>query len=415
MLNLKLAFFLAIRQVRRSTLWSTVLIMLVMTLTFLNLVVVSGLLVGLPVGAVNVLRDRYTSDVILNTLREKTYIEQSSTIIETAETLPELVALSPRYVESVSVEANYKTRTRTNDLPEQVGTLLVGINPEKEEAVTGLKELVVKGAYLEPSDFDQVMLGSLLLDQYLPLDTPGFLTLRGVDVGSQVKLKVNGIEREVTVKGIVSSKADEVDRRVFMVDTQVRQLIGRTDFNVDEIAILLTSPEYASSTKEALLANGFDQYAKVQTYEDAQPKFLDDIKKTFSLLGGIISSIGLAVAAITIFIVIFINAITRRKYIGIMKAIGIDAKAIELSYVLQSLFYAAVGSAAGLLLVYGVLVPYFNAYPIQFPFSDGILVAPLGGTLFRVLLLVLTTAIAGYIPARIIVSKNTLDSILGRK
>jgi hypothetical protein len=51
-----------------------------------------------------------------------------------------------------------------------------------------------------------------------------------------------------------------------------------------------------------LLANGFDQYAKVQTYEDAQPKFLDDIKKTFSLLGGIISSIGLAVAAITIFI-----------------------------------------------------------------------------------------------------------------
>lgn len=414
MRNLKLAFFLATRQVRRSTPWSTILIIVVMTLTFLNLVVVSGILVGLPVGAVNVLRDRYTSDVILNTLREKTYIEQSPTIIETVQTLPELVAVSPRYVEAVSVEANYKTRTRTNDLPEQVGTLLVGINPAQEEAVTGLQELVVKGSYLAPSDFDQVMLGSLLLDQYLPLDTPGFLTLRGVDVGSKIKIKVNGIEREVMVKGIVASKADEVDRRVFMVDSQVRQLIGRTDFNVDEVAIRLTGPEYASSTKAALLANGFDQYAKVQTYEDAQPKFLDDIKKTFSLLGGIISSIGLAVAAITIFIVIFINAITRRKYIGIMKAIGIDAKAIELSYMLQSLFYACVGSVLGLVLVYGVLVPYFNAYPIQFPFSDGILVAPFGGTMFRVLLLVLTTAIAGYIPARIIVSKNTLNSILGR-
>ena len=260
-----------------------------------------------------------------------------------------------------------------------------------------------------------MVIGSLLLSQYLPIDTPGFLTLNDVGVGSKVKLKINGHEREVTVKGIVASKADEVDRRVFMVDTQVRSLIGRTDFNVDEIAIKLTGPEHASSTKQALLANNFDSYAKVQTYEDAQPKFLDDIKKTFSLLGGIISSIGLAVAAITIFIVIFINAITRRKYIGIMKAIGIDARAIELSYVFQSLFYAVIGSAIGLFLVYGVLVPYFDAFPIKFTFSDGILVAPFIGTMFRVVLLVITTAIAGYIPARIIVSKNTLDSILGRK
>ncbi|MEY2641160.1 MAG: hypothetical protein RL150_553 [Candidatus Parcubacteria bacterium] len=414
MLTFRIAWFLAVRQIRRSTRWSTLLIIAVMMLTFLNLVVVSGLLVGLPVGAVAVLREHYTSDVIITTLREKSYIEESSTIVQTADALPEVQGISPRYVEASTVEANYKTRTRTNDLPEQVGTLLVGINPQAEADVTGLDTLVVEGSYLTPTDFDQVMLGSLLLDQYLPIDTPGFLTLRDVGIGSRVKLKVNGVEREVTVKGIVASKADEVDRRIFMVDSQVRQLIGREDFNVDEIAIKLTGPVYASSTKEALLKNGFDQYAKVQTYEDAQPKFLDDIKKTFSLLGGIISSIGLAVAAITVFIVIFINAITRRKYIGIMKAIGIEARAIELSYVLQSLFYAAVGSVFGLLLVYGVLVPYFDAYPIQFPFSDGILVAPILGTLIRICLLVLTTAIAGYVPARIIVSKNTLDSVLGR-
>jgi putative ABC transport system permease protein len=415
MLLFRLAFFLAIRQIRRSTLWSTLLIILVMTLTFLNLVVVSGLLVGLPVGAVNVLRERYTSDVLISTLREKTYIDQSSTIIATIDTLPEVVASTARYVEGGTIEANYKTRTRMTDLPESVSTLVVGINPADESAVTGLDTLLVEGSYLEPTDFDQVVLGSLLLDQYLPIDTPGLLTLRGVTVGSKVKLSINGIEREVTVKGIVASKADEVDRRVFMVDTQVRALLGRTDFNVDEIAIKLTGPEYATSTKRALLANGFGSYAKVQTYEDAQPKFLDDIKKTFALLGAIISSIGLAVAAITIFIVIFINAITRRKYIGIMKAIGIDARAIEMSYVFQSLFYAVVGSSVGLLIVYGGLVPYFNAFPIQFPFSDGILVATLSGTAIRVALLVLTTAIAGYIPARIIVNKNTLDSVLGRK
>lgn len=415
MLAFKLAFFLAIRQIRRSTLWSTLLIIAVMTLTFLNLVVVSGILVGLPVGAVKVLRERYTSDVLISTLREKTYIEQTPTIIETVKTLPHILAVSSRFVAPATIESNYKTRTRTSDLPEEAGTQLVGINPVQEHAVTGLADLLIEGEYLDATDFDQVVLGSLLLDQYLSVEAPGFFTLKDVGIGSRIKLKVNDIEREVTVKGIVRSKADEVDRRVFMVDTQVRSLTGRTDFNVDEISIKLDDPAQASSTKQALLANGFGAYAKVQTYEDAQPKFLDDIKKTFSLLGAIISSIGLSVAAITIFIVIFINAITRRKYIGIMKAIGIDAKAIELSYVFQSLFYAVVGSAIGLFIVFGLLVPYFNAYPIQFPFSDGILVAPFGETMFRVLLLVVTTVIAGYIPARIIVSKNTLDSILGRK
>jgi ABC-type antimicrobial peptide transport system permease subunit len=111
---------------------------------------------------------------------------------------------------------------------------------------------------------------------------------------------------------------------------------------------------------------------------------------------------------------VFINALTRRKFIGILKGIGISGRAIEISYIFQSIFYAVVGSGVGLLLVYIFLVPLFQAHPIDFPFSDGILVAPLKSTLYRVGLLVFATLIAGYIPARMIIRKNTLDSILGR-
>ena len=114
------------------------------------------------------------------------------------------------------------------------------------------------------------------------------------------------------------------------------------------------------------------------------------------------------------FIVIFINAITRRKFIGIAKGIGISGRAIEISYVMQSFFYAVCGSIIGLIMVYGFLVPYFANNPINFPFSDGILVASFVGTSIRVGLLILATIIAGYVPARLIVRKNTLDSILGR-
>jgi putative ABC transport system permease protein len=144
------------------------------------------------------------------------------------------------------------------------------------------------------------------------------------------------------------------------------------------------------------------------------PEFLNQIRLAFSLLGNVIGLIGIVVASITIFIVIFINAVTRRKYIGIMKGIGISERAIEFSYILQSIFYALVGGLIGMAIVYFLLVPFFDAHPLNFPFSDGILVAPVNETVFKFVLLMLVTLVAGYIPARSIVKKNTLDSILGR-
>ena len=43
----RVGWFLAVRQMRRSSKWTTALIIFIMVLTFLNLVVVSGLLLGL--------------------------------------------------------------------------------------------------------------------------------------------------------------------------------------------------------------------------------------------------------------------------------------------------------------------------------------------------------------------------------
>jgi ABC-type antimicrobial peptide transport system permease subunit len=82
--------------------------------------------------------------------------------------------------------------------------------------------------------------------------------------------------------------------------------------------------------------------------------------------------------------------------------------------VLQAFFYGAVGSAIGVALTFGLLEPYFTNNPINFPFSDGILVVTVNGTVIRVAILMMVTLLAGFIPAKIIVRKNTLDAILGR-
>jgi ABC-type lipoprotein release transport system permease subunit len=386
-----------------------------MFFTFINLVVVSGILVGLIQGAVDDVKLHYVSDVVVSTLPDKSYIENSPEIVGIVKSLPEVEAMTARYIQGAKIEANYKTKIKDTDKSDIANTSVAGINPIDENNVTDLSKYIVEGKYLESGDYDQVLLGSYLLKKYMPVDSPGFSTLSNVGPGSKVRLTIGDVVREVTVKGIVKSKVDEVSMRVYMNDTQLRSLIGRSDYNVSEISIRLkpgASPEYV---RDILKSNGVDKVAKVQTFIEAEPKFIKDVQNTFALLGNILSSIGLIVASITIFIVIFINAITRRKFIGILKGIGINEQAIEISYILQSFFYALCGSVVGVIFLYGFLQPAIAAHPIDFTFADGILVAPISGTLFRVGLLMFTTIVAGFIPARLVVRKNTLDSILGRK
>ena len=410
---IRLGFFLALRQMRRASKWTTGLIIFVMTLTFLNLVVVPGILVGLIEGAVAANKEYYTSDILISALEKKNYIEQSPRIENIIRSMPETLAVSARYLSSGTVEANYKEASKAEEI-DSAGAPFVGIDPVAEDGLTGISRFVIKGEYLKPEDYDQILLGSYLLTEYFPVETASFPTLDNVKVGDKVRITVGDIKREMTVKGIVLSKVDELSYRVYFVDSQFRALVGRNDYNVGEISVRLKAGTDPNDFKEALLRSGVGEYARVQTFEEAQPKFLQDIKNTFALLGNLISSIGLVVASITIFIVIFINAITRRKFIGILKGVGISGRTIEASYVFQSFFYAACGSIIGVLILYAFLEPFFLSHPINFPFSDGILVAPIESTFIKIAILVATTIIAGYIPARMIVRKNTLDSILGR-
>lgn len=412
--SLRLGFFLALRQVKRSSKGTTALIIFVMALTFLNLVVVRGVLVGLIQSTIDVYKARYTGDVLVSTPLKKDYIENSPNIIEIIKNMPWVESYSARYTKGGTIEGTYKERIDYTEKANETSGIISGIDPVNEDRTSGLSAKVIEGSYLTRDDTESILLGAYLLKKYLPIESATFKTLENVDVGSKVRLTINGNTKEFTVKGIIKTKVDEIDMRVFMLDSTLRNLIGRTDYNVNEIAIRLKPGADPVVVKNALVQSGVEKTARVQTFEEGLPKFVTDMRDTFALLGNIVGSIGLVVASITIFIVIYINAITRRKFIGILKGIGINSLAIEISYILQSIFYAVLGVSLGLVILYGGLVPYFNAHPISFPFSDGILVAEVSTTSTRVLLIMLATIIAGYIPARLVVKQNTLDAILGR-
>ncbi len=413
-IDISVGIFLAKRELKRANKWTTSLIVFVMLLTFLNLVVVSGILIGLIQGSLDQNKKFSSGDVIVSSFLNRDKIDNSEQVIGAVKTIPGLRAYSARYTGGGKLQANYHDVLLKDEQPNSVGVQISGVDPVKEDQVTHVSSLIVEGSYLEPTDTNSIVVGSFWFRKYNKNEFPGLTTLKDVPIGSRLLLTVNGVSKEYTLKGILKSKVNDVDAKMFMLDSEFRKLSGSTDYNVNEVAISLVPGTNPDVAKQALIAAGVDKDGRVQTAAEAIPQFLEQIKTTFGLLGNAISAIGLVVAAITIFIVIFVNAITRRRYIGILKGIGIEPRAIIISYIIQSLLYAVIGAALGIVMVFAFLKPFFNVHPIDFPFSDGILVATVGGTGIRTGILLVATIIAGYIPARIVIKQNTLSAILGR-
>lgn len=426
--------FLGTRQIRRGNIWINILIISIMTLTFLSLVVIPGILIGLTEGSFEQNREHLTGDLYLTTLPDEPSIVNTQDIVRTLETLPEVANYSVRYTIGSTVEAGYIDREDFTKDPERLGVSAYAIDPVKEEATTNLSKFLIEGEMLEAGESGSVLIGATLLKKYSNFSDL-FEPLESVEIGHPVKITLQGGElsgfdrdralvdglsgdggqtTEFIVKGILDSKVGEVSAGIFITEQDYRRVTRKTSLQAQEIAIKHNGDIDDFSFKDIALSYGFGDYAKVQTATEAIPKFLDDIQKTFGLLGNIIGLIGIVVSSITVFIVIYINALTRRKFIGILKGIGISELAIEFAYVIQSIFYAIIGIGMGLLILYGLLVPFFAENPINFPFSDGILVARLIPTMVRAGILLFITMLAGLLPARIIVRRNTLDSILQR-
>lgn len=410
--KIKVGFFLAYRQIKRSNFWITALIIFIMMVTFLNLVVISGILIGLIAGSSHDFRRHYSGDVFIKPKTEYKIISGANEIAAIAKGLPEVTEISTRYLFPISVESDYKIQRPENQSKNTATTILAGITPTDEDKVTKLSSFLAEGSFLSDDDTDKILVGSSLLSQYS--DALSQNTLKNVKIGTKIRLIIDDGFYEVTVKGILKIKVGDVSQRVFMNKKQMLKLTPLKNNDASEIAITIDPAIDPTRVKDQLQNSQIDKSALVQTWEEAQGKFFKDLSTTFAILGNLIGTIGLAVASITIFIVIFINAISRKKFIGILKGIGINGATIRYSYLFQSIFYATAGSILGLAVLYGILVPYFAKNPIDFPFSDGILAVTAFGTAWRLGLLFIATLIAGFWPAQIIIRKNTLDSILGR-
>jgi ABC-type lipoprotein release transport system permease subunit len=417
--SLAVGFFLATRDIKRSNPWTTALIIFVICLTFFNMLFLGGIMIGFVQAEIKTYPQYYSGDVFVIPEVNKNDIADTNTVDTIARSIPTFHALSNRYITNGLLEYNYENKVRSTDLPESASGQVAGIDPVAEDRVSRLSGAIVAGSYLQPSDADAVIIGSNLIKKYASVRgavlAVGSKILQTADIGSRVRLTVNGVQKIVTIKGVFLTNSISVDSRIYMVDSAFREMVGDTSLNASEISIKLTPDASTSEAKRFMLTNLKDNPdVIVQTGSEALPSSLSTIIASLSKLSSIVGAIALMVSAVTIFIVIFVNAVTRRKFIGILKGIGISKRAIEFSYVFQALFYAVSGVVISSIFILGLLKPYFDIHPIELASIHASLAISMSDVIPNAITLTITAIISGFIPAWLVVRQNTLDAILGR-
>lgn len=219
---------------------------------------------------------------------------------------------------------------------------------------------------------------------------------------------------EFTVVGILNSKSSAVDQRAFINQKILSQLLSTDRHNYSEIAIVTRGGIPPALIIEMLRNINLGDRNNIKTFDQAIPSAVNDLKKAFGLIGNIVSVTALMVGIVTVFVIIFVNASSRRRYIGILKAQGISAPTLILSYIFQIIFYVLVGVILGAFTLFIFLQPYFIKHPISLPMADGQLLLTPSYVSIRVVILFISSIVSAFIPAWFIIRQNTLDAILGR-
>jgi putative ABC transport system permease protein len=405
--NIKTAGYLAYKTIARGKKATNALMIFIMSLAFINLVFISSILNGVVVAIDRQLKTNVVSNIVIEpqeTPVKKEYISRVQGLRNDLGEMAGVVATSRRYKLSGTVAFD---RDHNGEFVRR-SAQIVGVDAETESGFSEIASKMVSGRYLQGIGSGDIILGLDLAGG--PGASSTIDNLKGVEVGRKVTVIFgNGVTREYTVRGIFKTNFALVDHMAFITSREAESILAIHDM-ASQILVKLDSAgaedRYISEIQK-LAPN-----LKIRPWTEYSGMF-SGVSSTVNTITTVISAIGLAVAAVTIFILIFVNVTYKRRQIGILKAIGIQERIIVYSYVLQALFYAVSGVIIGTLLVVFALVPYFAAHPLDLPVGAISLALDERRFTANILMLIGAALIAGVLPSWQGARENILKAIWG--
>jgi ABC-type lipoprotein release transport system permease subunit len=271
-------------------------------------------------GHIQIYRSGYRDDPQLNRS-----IANAAEIIKELKTEPAV----DTYAERVEVQGLISTAENS------YGVLIRGIDTGEEVKITGIKERITKGEYLNKDEGRGVLIGYRLAEKL------------NAEIGDKIVLMVQAADGSLTaelfrLQGTFRIGAVELDSSLAIVTLKDAQALSLLGDRVTEIAVMLKSPGDVLPVSKRLKGRFVPSGYEVYTWEELMPALQEmiDLDNIFMYL---ILLVVLVVVSLGILNTMLMSIMERTREFGIMMAVGTSPGNVIVLVMLESFSIGILG------------------------------------------------------------------------
>jgi putative ABC transport system permease protein len=397
--NLKVSLFLAYKSITKGNKGTLILTIFIMSLVFVNLVFIASLFLGINDALNNQIINTLYSNVVIEPKKDEKYISDVYSLKQKINSVPGVVGISAQYVTGAVFSFKDKSGSWS----------VKSINPDDADKVSTIHNSMIDGEYLSKLDTNEIILG-----KEIPSGYGGVLaeisSLGDVRVGDSINVIFNnGVNKSYHVKGVFDTGFQFANSNAYISQREMESVLGLND---KASQILIKTEDRGNEDRYVIefLELGINEIINPWTVYTAT---LAAEISSFNQISILISAIGLFVASVTIFIIIYTSTISKRRQIGILRAVGIKESIVIYSYIFQAMFIVICGTIIGLFIMFFAVEPLFILHPLKTGVGFVSLVLAPKNILIDVASLIIVALFAGFVPSWMAVRQTILDAIWG--
>lgn len=399
--TLRVAGFVSRRTITRGNRGVALLTTLMMAAIFAELVFIPSLIQGATDHIEQVLRDHVTADITITPAEAELTIPDPDGLLAEVRVAPGVAAATATAPAGSQVSAGNRSGSWS----------VVAVDPASYSETFTTPQEMIEGTFLASGDADDIVLGLGIAGAGRTDRVTYAASLQSVHAGDEVTVTLTGGQtHRFRVRGIYDTGLSQANLRAFIPASTAERLVP--SLRGVATAVFVNAQDLGD---ESEIIAGLEQSRPDLTYEPWQTfvSTVEDLTGSFDIIRSILNAASLLVAAIAVFIVTYVDLVTRRRTIGIERAIGISGGAIVLSYVLKAVVLAVIGVIAGAALFTYVAVPFVSEHPFAFPIGPVTLSVTAGEMRRSAVVLVGVAALGALAPAWRSVRLRILDAIWG--
>lgn len=292
-------------------------------------------------GYIQIHKNGYWNDKIIDN-----GLEYDTGLVTQVDDIPGIVLTVPR-LESFAL-TSFQTQTK--------GTLVMGVEPDKENGLTRVRDKLVKGKYLKPDD-DGILVSEGLAD-YLNVSTGDTLTLLGQGYHGA---NAAGL---FPVRGIVKFPLPQQNNQLVYMTLRQAQWFYAAPNVITSLSFLIDDPDHTRRIVGQLEARLDPEKFEVMGWRQLVPDLVQSIELD-NISGQVMLWILYLVIGFGMFGTYLMMTAERKFEFGVMIALGMRRVRLQGMMFLEIFLMTVTGVVGGILLSLPLLT-YFYHHPIRF-------------------------------------------------